>query len=250
MTRHAKLFALGLLALALATTVCALAQTQGVQRLEVHIPLEYAVPAPAALKATFPRGLPPGLGYGLTFVMRQPDGSMLFYGLTGRGPTVPGPQVVSQAGQAPAPSTVYVAPEYAPSLVALRVSEKTADVVGIWPLRDSTGQPVRGLPPKVDLQAGGVPLGLGLDRLAPEPRGMFPGGVAKDNQLGCLWVGEDYGPSLLKVSVGDGRILKRFAPGEGLLEPIPGDSARMNFSGLCASDYSFLPLPERLLYRQ
>ncbi|GAB6036362.1 hypothetical protein JCM15519_09210 [Fundidesulfovibrio butyratiphilus] len=220
------------------------------RRFALHIPDQYAIPAPPALAADFPKGIPLRMGYGLSFFVSEADGSLLLYGLTGRGPTLPGPWVARGGRQVPLPSRIFIQPQYSPALTALRLTDKSASFVGLWPLRDESGKPLRALPPGVSGPGLFQPLDVGLKRLGYDPGGVFPGGVAKDARRNCLWVSDDYAPALFKVSPGDGRILRRYVPGDGVLGELPGDSPTVPVSGLCVSDsgkvYACLHRPLRL----
>jgi len=220
------------------------------RRFPLHIPEQYAITPPASLAADFPRGIPLRMGYGLSFIVSESDGSFLLYGLTGRGPTLPGPGVAQGGKQVPLPSRIFVQPLYSPALAALRLTDRSVEFVGLWPLRDESGNTLRALPPGASGPGRFQPLDVELKRLDYESDGVFPNGVAKDARRNCLWVSEDYGPSLFKVSPANGRILKRYLPGDSVLGELPGDSPAVPVSGLSVSDsgkvYACLNRPLRI----
>jgi len=193
------------------------AQTAAIRSAEMVVPQNMRIPAPEALKQLFPQGFVPGVGFGLNCAIAQADGSMVLHTLTGRGPATPGP-MVRQDG-ALAGSDLFVLPGYSPCILTMKLSGDRAELTGAAPLRDEDGKPVGGLPPAPSAgQPPVVPLGLGLNRLAFDPAGYDPQGVAFDVKRGVYWIADGYRPALLRVSPRDGRITAIHAAG-GDLEP-------------------------------
>ena len=211
------------------------AQAPEVRSPEVVIPQAMMVPVPQSLHGQFPKGFLPGLGFGLSCAQAQPDGSMVLHTLTGRGPTLKGPKVAEQGTVAP--SSVFILPTYTPSIATMKLSGNTAEVLGMLPLKDEEGNPLRGLPPAPAVHGGQVemPLALSLRRLEFDTHGVDPQGVAYDVKRGAFWVADGYRPALLRVSPRDGRILFVLAPGSGLEDYLATRRAGWGFSGASIS---------------
>jgi len=239
------------------------AQAQEIRAPRVVTPPSMMIEAPDGLKTLFPQGFSPGLGFGLSFAQEQADGSMVLHTLTGRGPTLPGPMVpmaasgggsqnppaapaapaalATPAPSAPsasqAPSTIFILPDYNPSIVTLKLTGRTAEVIGQLPLRDEDGQPLRGLPPEPEAPGGQpeIPLDLALGRLGYDGRGLDPQGVAYDFKHGVYWLADNYRPALVSISPRDGRVLNMYAPGAGLEEYLGARRAGRGFMDVSVS---------------
>lgn len=226
--------AFALLALAASRApVCA--QPAEVRAPEVVIPSTMAIPAPEALKALFPKGLVPGLGFGLNCAQGQPDGGMVLHTLTGRGPAVAGPAVVD--GGTLRGSTIFVQPSFNPSIVTMKLAGSKAEVVGLLPLKNENGSPVRGLPPgpAVPGAMARVPLDVTLKPLPYDAGGIDPQGVAYDFKRGAFWLADGYRPGLARVSPRGGAVLAMVSPGAGLEEYLGTCRPGWGFSGVSVS---------------
>jgi len=102
-------------------------------------------------------------------------------------------------------------PDLGPALARLVVEGKSVRVERTIRLRDGGGRPVSGLPIPESGHAECEPV-LGLDgrHLQPDPSGMDTEGLALLED-GSFWAGEEYGPSLVRIS-SDGEILMRLVP--------------------------------------
>jgi hypothetical protein len=211
------------------------AQAPDIRSPEVVVPASMSIPAPANLKAQFPQGFTPGLGFGLNCAQAQPDGSMVLHTLTGRGPTLAGP-MVDESGRL-LPSSIFVLPGYAPAIATMRLADNKAEVVGMLPLKDEDGAPLTGLPPApaVSGEQALAPLDLALKRLPYNPRGMDPQGVAYDFKRGVFWLVDGYRPGLARVSLRDGRVSSMLVPGDGLEDYLATNRAGWGFSGVSVS---------------
>lgn len=184
---------------------------------EVVIPASMMLPAPESLKSLFPQGFFPGLGFGVSTIQAQQDGSLVLLTLSGRGPTVPGPAVPAPDGQTA--SAIFILPAYTPSIVTLKLAGARAEVIGVLPIKDEDGKPMRGLPPPTAKNAAQpVPLSLSLARLQPDPKGVDPQGIAYDPKRGVYWLTDGYRPAVLRISARDGRVLALDGP-ENTFEP-------------------------------
>jgi len=114
-------------------------------------------------------------------------------------------------------------PDLGPAIAELRVTERRVELVRSFPLADATGRPVTGLPPPGGPHARCEPA-FDLDgrSLEPDPSGLDTEGIAAPAD-GGFWVGDEYGPSLVRLDA-DGRVLKRLVPsgsgGEGAAYPV------------------------------
>jgi 3-phytase len=123
------------------------------------------------------------------------------------------PQDFSGSGKK---ARMLVFPKYSPLLIELSYSNKLGKVEAkkFTPLLRPNGSPTSGLSNIVaGKSTGAVHEALvGVDKvaLAGDPWGIDPESIALDSN-GFIWIGEEYGASLLKVAR-DGRILSRFIP--------------------------------------
>lgn len=103
-----------------------------------------------------------------------------------------------------------------PALTELKVESDRVTVVRTLPLRTPAGDPLSGLPPPYSLAEECEPaIALDGTLLAPDPSGADTEGVAVAPD-GSFWIGEEYGPSLLRVAP-DGTVGARLVP-EGCAE--------------------------------
>ena len=215
--------------------ISARAQETAVRSPQVVIPPSMMTPAPGKLAAQFPRGFMPGLGFGLNGAQVQADGTVVLHTLTGRGPTLAGPMVAGKNGQDA--STIFILPAFNPAIVTMTLSSDKAEVVGMLPLKDEEGKPLRGLPPA---PGGGaspveVPLDLALTRLEPDSSGIDPQGVAYDFKRSVYWLADGYRPALLRISPRDGRVLGMYSAKDDMEEILTTRRVGWGFSGISVS---------------
>jgi hypothetical protein len=105
---------------------------------------------------------------------------------------------------------VMPALEIGPAIVELRLEDEIA-VVGVLPLQDPSGHAISGLPTPGSANCVLEPA-LAADgrRLDPDPGGADSEGLAVTRD-GGFWIGDEYGPSLLRVR-SDGTIERRLVP--------------------------------------
>jgi hypothetical protein len=98
-----------------------------------------------------------------------------------------------------------------PALAELRVLRDRVELVRSMPIADPRGRPISGLPVPRGAHAECEPA-LDLDGrpIPPDPGGADSEGIAALAD-GGFWVGDEYGPSLLRLGP-DGRILWRWVP--------------------------------------
>ena len=152
-----------------------------------------------------------GLGSGLA---RSADGRLFAIG--DRGPNLkvkPALETYGLTGVAGARKSAKVMPalEIGPAIVELRIVGDRVELVRAIPLRDSQGEPLTGLPTPGSANSRMEPA-LDLDG---RPHGPDPGGVDSEGIAigsdGRIWIGDEYGPSLLQVTA-DGEVRVRWVP--------------------------------------
>lgn len=98
-----------------------------------------------------------------------------------------------------------------PALSELKVEGDRVIILRTLPLRTPAGDPLSGLPPPYSLAEEYEPaIALDGTLLAPDPSGADTEGVAVAPD-GSFWIGEEYGPSLLRVAP-DGTVGARLVP--------------------------------------
>ena len=205
-------------------------------RVAVRLPAESAIAVPPGLKAAFPNGLNQGMGFGLSCALTQPSGFMIFHGVSGRGPALTGPML--QEGGGLVPSAIFAVPDFAPAVITLKVTPQLAEPLAILAIKDSLGTPMRCLPPG-PTRPGALaetPLDSALKRLAFDPKGIDPQGVAQDHKRNSLWICDAYGPALYRLELATGVIREAVRPGAGLPSLLAGrGQPDLGFNGVCVT---------------
>ena len=168
-----------------------------------------AYPGPVALtRREFPQGFPLSLGSGLSFKSRQGDRVEL-WALTDRGPNGEGPRVDGHE------SKLFPAPDYHPAFGVIGIEDGRVLLISITAIRMAE-RPLTGVPHALEGtgSSGEVALGDGLRRLPADDAGIDPESIAWDGD--SLWIGEEYGPSILQVAPATGQIKGTLKPGDGL----------------------------------
>lgn len=164
-----------------------------------------------------------GLGSGLT---HDADGRLWAVG--DRGPNLKIKLAVEEYGlealkeKAKPSAKMMPALDVGPAVAELRIEGDRVEVVGLLPVRDEKGRPLSGLPTpgsqnslrEPALKEDGSPH-------APDPGGVDSEGIAAVPG-GGFWIGDEYGPSLLRVDA-DGRVIMRWVP-EGEAHTVAGAS--------------------------
>jgi hypothetical protein len=152
-----------------------------------------------------------GLGSGLA---RAADGRLFAIG--DRGPNLKVKLAVESygmAGVADAMGSAKIMPalEIGPAIAELRINGDRIELVRAIPLAGKDGRPLSGLPtPGSDNSRMEPALRPDGSPHAPDPGGVDSEGIAIAPD-GSFWIGEEYGPSLLKVAP-SGRVLARWVP--------------------------------------
>ena len=105
-------------------------------------------------------------------------------------------------------------PDIGPAIAELKVHEDRVELVRTIRLTRAGGEPISGLPMPGSEHARAEPaLNMDGERLAPDPDGADTEGIAALAD-GSFFVGDEYGPALLKVAA-DGQVTSRWTPGGG-----------------------------------
>ncbi|MBV8041913.1 esterase-like activity of phytase family protein [Pluralibacter sp.] len=181
-----------------------LAAAPQAERYVVSFPQGSHVRYDGAFASAFPNGLPVGIGSGLLFTGKQGD-ALTFVTMTDRGPNADSPNVGKNEAK------IFVAPEFAPLLMNIRVQNGKAQAIDARPLHDEKGN-INGLP----LQSGvigstnEVALSDTLKTLRGDNRGLDTEGITPDGK-GGYWLCDEYGPFLINVDR-QGKILAMHGP--------------------------------------
>ena len=154
-----------------------------------------------------------GLGSGLT---RAPDGRLWAVG--DRGPNLKvelavetyGLEAVAQHGAVKG-AKVMPALDIGPALAELRLTDDAIELVRALPLTGGDGTPISGLPTPGSANSRMEPA-VKMDGTPhpPDPGGVDSEGVAVAPD-GTIWIGDEYGPSLLQVA-STGEVRMRWVP--------------------------------------
>src|SRR5687767_587626 len=156
-----------------------------------------------------------GIGSGLA---RDPNEKDVVWAVAGRGTNLKVKTAIMDYGWG-APqrcrgrSDAKVMPrlDLGPYLAKLRIDRQEVELGAIVPLTDPRGKPIPGGPtPGGDHLLLEPAYDLAGQPIAADPMGMDTEGIAALSD-GGFWVGEEYGPSLVRVD-GGGRIIRRLVP--------------------------------------
>lgn len=169
-----------------------------------------------------------GIGSGLARRAGDPPGR--FWGLGDRGPNLKVPLAIARYGLTDleplrdvAGAKILPAPEIGPTLAELQLTGRKVELIRTLPLRTPAGAPISGLA----LPGGSVADMEPTFDIAGRPLPSDPYGADTEAVAaladGSFWVGEEYGPSLLKVDA-EGVVRRRWTPA-GM--PLPGAEPRL-----------------------
>lgn len=187
-----------------ALSFSALAAEPTAERYVVSFPEGSHINYSGAFSSAFPNGLPVGIGSGLLFAGKQGD-ALTFATVTDRGPNADAPKVGKDEAK------IFVTPDFAPSLMTIRVENGKAEATDVRPLHDDKGN-INGLP----LQSGvigstnEVALSDTLKTLSGDNRGLDTEGITPDGK-GGFWLCDEYGPFIVNVD-SSGKIIAMHGP--------------------------------------
>lgn len=213
-----------------ATVVFGAVQAAEVTRLVLKVPQSFLVAYTGQSGENFPNGFVPAFGSGIALKAANPDGSLEFYLLTDRGPNVEGPKYVDDQGERD--GVIFPVPNFQPQIAVAVLRNGSAEVTETVGLQAPDGSAITGLPvaPGLPGATGEVPLAEDLRVLSYDDNGLDPEGVAVDAE-GNFWVCDEYGPFIAKFDR-EGRLLKKYGPGEGLPEVLRYRIPNRGFEGI------------------
>lgn len=209
----------------------------------VTVPQKYYVKYQGPNQTNFPQGFLTGFGSGLTLKAINKDGSIDFYGITDRGPNGDGPTY--QAGAESFSSKFFPTPEFQPQISIIHVKDGKAEVTGIIGLKDEKGRAITGLPIEPGLIGATNEIAIDdqLKRRGYDNNGMDTEGIALDAK-GNFWVCDEYGPFIAQYDK-QGRLLKKYAPGQGLPEIMKYRTPNRGFEGVTVAPNGFVYAAEQ-----
>lgn len=157
-----------------------------------------------------------GIGSGLTRRAGDPEG--VLWAIGDRGPNLKLALAIGRYGldglaahSDLSGGKVMPRPDIGPAMTELHIGHHRVTANRTLPLRDHQGCALSGLPP-AGTDARGAEPALDLDGnvLPPDPGGADTEGIAAAPD-GGFWIGEEYGPSLLRVGP-DGAVVARWVP--------------------------------------
>ncbi|MEF3698265.1 esterase-like activity of phytase family protein [Desulfolutivibrio sp.] len=227
----------GLAALTLTAQVALAAEQPTVEKYEITIPQQFNIPATGTAKAQFPEGFPLGVGSGMSFAERLPDGALIFWAVGDRGPNADSPKYAAKDGDKPRDAKIFPAPEFVPKFAKIKVAGGKAEVIEVKEIHDASGKPISGRP--LDKGAvgstGETPLDMDMKVLAFDAEGLDPEGIDVDKKDGSLWLCDEYGPFLINIDPATGNIRKKYAPGQGLPAELAARQPNRGFEGLAVT---------------
>ncbi|MEY2341710.1 esterase-like activity of phytase family protein [Acidithiobacillus sp. IBUN Pt1247-S3] len=150
-----------------------------------------------------------GPGSGLAHAQGMPWTD--FYSVSDRGPNIPCDKSGKVLGKEVChePEVIFPVPGYAPSIYPLTIANGKVALSGEpIPLHAANGEKLTGLPPQ--LPNGEKPIDAQLQALPFSANGVDTECITALTK-GGFWIGEEYGPSLLRVSP-DGTVQERLVP--------------------------------------
>jgi hypothetical protein len=167
-------------------------------------------------------------GFGSGLAVRPGDPSGTLWAVCDRGPNLKAEKLAEMYGvelsdaAAADGAKIMPRPDLGPAIAELRIDGDDISLVREIRLTDGEGRPVSGLPMAGSQHARAEPaFDLAGRPLAPDPGGTDSEGLVAMGD-GGFWVGDEYGPSLMRFDA-DGRLLGRWLPGaDGGLPSIAG----------------------------
>lgn len=207
------------------------------------VPEEYYVNYTGPNQQAFPKGFLTGFGSAIAFKSINKDGSIDFYGITDRGPNGDGPTY--QAGAERYSSKFFPAPNFQPQIGIIRVKDGQAKITGQIGLKDEADKAITGLPiaPGLVGATNEVAIDDRFQRLHYDNHGMDTEGIALDKK-GNFWICDEYGPFVAKYNK-QGRLLKKYAPGEGLPEILKYRTPNRGFEGITVAPSGLIYVEEQ-----
>lgn len=168
----------------------------------------------SSLKNTYPRGLRPALGAGLSFVSGTPGTTLQLRTVTSRGVSVAAPRYSDGVSVRTAEVLLSSSATSLPSTGTISLTPTAADLTSLIPLKTADGVSYSGRPTPTDASGsdGWRNLDEDLQPRSPEfdQRGLDPAGVLEGDS-GTYWACDRRGPFLLQLDA-QGQTLQRLGP--------------------------------------
>jgi hypothetical protein len=171
-------------------------------------------------------------GYGSGLARRPGEPAGLVWALGDRGPNLKPDNAIERYGLAELAhlrdvdgAKIMPRPDLGPAIAQLGVREDRVELVRELRVRDSAGEPVSGLPPP----PGPNLLSEPAFDLRGRPLPADPGGLDTEGIValadGGFWVGDEFGPSLVRLDAGAGVVRRLVPEGVALDAPYPVEAA-------------------------
>ncbi|MBM4231619.1 MAG: esterase-like activity of phytase family protein [Gammaproteobacteria bacterium] len=168
----------------------------------------------SSLKTTYPRGLRPALGAGLSFVSGTPSTTLQLRTVTSRGVSVAAPRYSDGVSVRTAEVLLSSSLTSVPSTGTISLTQTAADLSSLIPLKTADGVSYSGRPTPTDASGsdGWRNLDEDLQPRSPEfdQRGLDPSGIVQGD-AGTYWACDRRGPFLFQLDA-QGQTLQRLGP--------------------------------------
>jgi len=168
----------------------------------------------SSLKNTFPRGLRPALGAGLSFVSGTPSTTLQLRTVTSRGVSVAAPRYSDGVSVRTAEVLLSSSATSLPSTGTISLTPTAADLTSLIPLKTADGVSYSGRPTPTDASGsdGWRNLDEDLKPRSPEfdQRGLDPSGIVQTD-ANTNWACDRRGPFLFQLDA-QGQTLQRLGP--------------------------------------
>lgn len=168
----------------------------------------------SSLKTTYPRGLRPALGAGLSFVSGTPSTTLQLRTVTSRGVSVAAPRYSDGVSVRTAEVLLSSSATSVPSTGTISLTQTAADLTSLIPLKTADGVSYSGRPTPTDASGsdGWRNLDEDLQPRSPEfdQRGLDPSGIVQGD-AGTYWACDRRGPFLFQLDA-QGQTLQRLGP--------------------------------------
>lgn len=216
--------------LALAFSTQAFASDMEVNQYIVDVPQNFYVPYHGGNQMVFPKGFKTGFGSAMAIKSVHKDGSIEFYMLSDRGPNADGP--LYQVDDKQYASKYFPSPDFQPQIGVGVFKDGKISIKKTIGLKNADGSKITGLPLSPGLI--GATNEIALDdaerNMGYDNNGLDPEGIAVDNK-GNIWICDEYGPFIAKFDK-HGKMIKKYAPGNGLPDILKYRTPNRGFEGL------------------
>lgn len=204
-----------------------------VKKYELGVSDNLYVPFNNSTDDYFEKGFVTGFGSAITYKGIDNSGNPQFYAITDRGPNADAPKY--KTGDNISETKIFPNPEFTPSIGILTIKNGQAFVDSAIEIKDASGKKISGLPLETGLvgSTGETALDLDLNVVGYDKEGLDTEGIAVDKE-GNFWICDEYGPFILKLDK-QGKILKKYSPGNGLPEILKYRMPNRGFEGLTIS---------------